>query len=193
MSSAFTSAVAESILPLSRSENLPEAFGEWEFTGNISYYGDEEDPLYDELPACQLCGYPHIKRGFEVQNRYTHHVLIVGSECVKRFSQKYTLSEIQRLHVLKTLRALRKTSCRVDIYNLIEYYQEWGAFTPKQLVMVLNLLGRYNVPHTPDCFKVKIRRQREQGQLLDLSDKDLKLIRPCLSESQRGWLYGGAI
>ena len=43
-----------------------------------------------------------------------------------------------------------------------DYYQNEGAFTPKQLVLVFKLMDRHKVKHNPIRFKVKLRRDRER-------------------------------
>ncbi|WP_214084171.1 hypothetical protein [Methanoculleus sp.] len=186
MSSDWMSKVAETLLPLSQEQqNIVKALREWKFTGDVidfSSNDDDKEVNYEEYPPCELCGYPHIKTGYMIKNVFTGEELTIGCECIKKFSPE---KEVDESHVLKCLNKLRWKRCKVNISSLEEYYQEEGAFTPKQLILVLNLFKKYNILYTPSCFKMKMRRDHEKSQLESLSDKEWDLIFPCLSPAQR--------
>ena len=186
MSSVWLSRVAEVVLPLSQEQqDIVKALREWKFTGDVvdfSENDDDREASYEDYPLCELCGYPHIKTGYVIKNTHTGEELTIGCECIKRFSPE---KEVNESHVVKCLNKLRWKRCGVNTSSFCDYYQEHGAFTPKQLVLVLRLLNKNNIPHTPACFKLKIRRDREREQFESLSDSEWDLIYPCLSASQR--------
>ena len=177
----YLTEISNVILPLSRSPIISEALKEWNFTGDIEEY---KPPDY---LSCELCGYPRIAYGYEIKNIFTARSLRVGCVCVKKFSNGYTINHIGKLHVINTLRQLRERVDKIDINNLIKYYSENGAFTPKQLLLVLNLFNRYRIPHIPEHFKLKIRRNREKQQFSNLKTEELRLISPCITGYQKNW------
>ncbi len=180
--------VADTIFPLSQEQHdFKKALQEWKFTGEVVRFDqndDDEPTTYEEYPPCDLCDYPHIKTGYVIKNILTGEELTIGCECIKRFQPDTDEADINKIHVLKCLGRLRWSRCRVNISSLEDYYQNEGAFTPKQLVLVFKLMDRHKVKHNPICFKVKLRRDREKAQLDEISYRDLELIRPALSSVQ---------
>jgi hypothetical protein len=68
------------LLPLSKERvNFSIALKEWNYTGN---YTD----LEHERSSCELCEHPDIKYQFEIRNSLTSRVLLVGSECIRKFA-----------------------------------------------------------------------------------------------------------
>jgi hypothetical protein len=74
----YTQRVCDSILPLSVADTLPEAFREWFFTEQVI---DHEQPA----ETCELCGQEELRYHFEIENRFSHKTLWVGSHCILKF------------------------------------------------------------------------------------------------------------
>jgi hypothetical protein len=72
-----------------------------------------------------------------------------------------------------------------DIESFIDYFQMRGAFTPKQLGLLLWRLERYGIIHARCKFKITIRRHREQTQLEEMQDWQIKKIWLYLTVAQR--------
>ncbi|RXE56413.1 hypothetical protein ABH15_10030 [Methanoculleus taiwanensis] len=88
-------------------------------------------------------------------------------------------------HVIDCLNKLKTKIGDEEGASFINYYVKNEAFTPKQLILVLRMLKRYNIPYTAFCFKLKIRRNREKLQFERLTDDEISLISKCLSPSQK--------
>jgi len=193
---------AANLLPLSREHrSLARALREWLYTGDMYDY---EEPT----ETCQLCDHPDLRYHFEVANRSTGHKLLVGSECITRFgilavgedgailSAERTARKVRRdraslvtegkkRSVIQSLVHLAAKDKQFDIESFIAYLQDCGAFTPKQLALVVWRLDVHKIPHNKAYFKMTIRRAREKRQLLGMPDWKVRQLWPCMSASQR--------
>jgi hypothetical protein len=187
MTGSWASKVAKNVFPRSvEQENLSKALKEWRDTaGVVDFSENDDDEEVENYPPCDLCDHPQIKTGYVIENVYTGHTLTIGSECIKKFQPEFEVKKANYNHVLDCLNKLTLKIGDEKGASFIRYYNENEAFTPKQLVLVLTLLNRYNIPYTAACFKLKIRRRREQQQLKELTDSDVSLISKCLSPSQK--------
>ncbi len=165
---------------------------QWIFNGELCDYGED---MYGELirpeqwPDCQLCGHEKIRYGYTITNKHNGRQLVIGSKCVTRFGAA-TESEIGKLereyktrkNVKKTIQFLQKMENEKSIpEGFLKYYNENGAFTPKQCKTVIDILKRKCVDFDESILKVKIRRGREKNQLLEYGD----FIINCLNPSQK--------
>jgi hypothetical protein len=202
---SWASRAAANLLPLSRERcDLAQALKEWRYAGN---YHDLETPSAD----CELCDHPDIRYQFEVQNLFTDAALLIGSECINRFGiaatdeegrtldaagtrrkvgqdRRKLVEDARHRRVVSALVALAHKDQEFDIRSFVDYLQTRGAFTPKQLSIVLWRLSKFRVNHNPKDFKLTIKRNREKAQLRSLKDWELARVRPCLSDSQRAFL-----
>lgn len=196
---------AANLLPLSRDRSsLARALREWRYTGN---YHDLEAPSAN----CELCDHPDIRYQFEIQNLHTAEALLIGSECINRFGiaasdeegraldaagtrrkvgrdRRKLVEDARKRSVMSSLVALAHVDKDFNIGSFIDYLQDRGAFTPKQLSVILWRLDRSRIPHKPRDFKMTIRRDREKAQLRGLKDWERRRIEPCLNEAQRDFL-----
>lgn len=203
---SWASRAASNLLPLSREHsNLGRALTEWRYTGN---FNDLEVPSAN----CELCDHPDIRYQFEIQNLHTAEALLIGSECIHRFGIAATDEEGRTLsasdtrkkvekdrrklveaarkrRVINALVALAHVDTDFNIASFVDYLQTRGAFTPKQLTIVLWRLSKFAISHDPRDFKLTIRRDREKAQLSSLPDWQIEKLLPCLSESQRVYLH----
>jgi|SRR5579859_1216606 len=202
---SWASRAAANLLPHSREQSdLARALKEWRYTGE---FFDLEAPAAD----CELCDHPDIRYQFEIQNLHTGGSLLIGSECINRFgiaatdeegrtldaaaTQKKVSRDRRKLvddgrkrSVVKSLVALANLDTQFDILNFVDYLQDRGAFTPKQLATLFWRFGRHQVPFKPQDFKLTIRRNREKAQLAQMEDWQLRQIVPALSKPQRDYL-----
>lgn len=194
--------VAKNIFPLSREkEDLIKALAEWIYT----------DRCYDLESAeeiCQLCDHENIRYQFEIQNKQTGEILLIGSECIKRFdikaidsggrvlSQDETnrkvnkargklIADAKKKKLINTLLLLASVENTVNINSFIDDYNIRGAFTPRQLLYLLDLLSRYKIPADRSCFKMALKKGYWRNQLHEMSPHDLIRLWPCLSAAQR--------
>ena len=202
---SWASRAAANLLPLSRERrDLAQALKEWRYAGN---YHDLETPSAD----CELCDHPDIRYQFEIQNLLNDEALLIGSECINRFGiaatdeegrtldavgtrrkvgqdRRKLVEDARHRRVVSALVALTHRDQDFDIRSFVDYLQTRGAFTPKQLSIVLWRLSKFRIAYNPKDFKLTIKRNREKTQLRNLKDWELERIRPCLSESQRVFL-----
>jgi len=202
---SWASRAAANLLPLSREQDdLKVALTEWRYAGN---FHDLETPS----EVCQLCDHPDIRYQFEIENRHTGEDLLIGSECITRFGIAATDEEGRVLDAAGTIRkvardrrrlvddakkrgvvtaliALGQADAEFEIVSFINYLQDRGAFTPRQLATLMWRLKKFHVPHRPADFKLTIKRNREKAQLRELKDWQLRSIGPCLSPAQKTFL-----
>jgi len=195
--------VKKNIVPVSQ-ENISvrKALDEWFYTGHIN---DVRKPI----EICELCDHPNIRYQFEIKNRYNGNTLFIGSECILKFDisvidedgnelsndqaqkklskDRRKVIEKSKLHsVINSLLILAKRNdfFKENMDSFIEYYKERGAFTPKQLITLINGIDRYNIKVNKNHFKMIIRRTREKEQLINMKKNEIKKILPCLSPYQ---------
>lgn len=202
---SWAARASTNLLPLSREQtDLKVALREWRYTGD---FHDLETPSAD----CELCNHPDIRYQFEIQNLFTDSALLIGSECINRFGiaatdeegrtldaagtrkkvsrdRRRLVEDARKRAVVSALVALAHKDSEFDILSFVEYLQTRGAFTPKQLTVVLWRLEKFHISHNPRNFKLTIRRHREKEQLRSLKDWELERISPCLTPSQKAFL-----
>lgn len=196
---------AKAILPLSEEkQNLALAFREWRYTGCVN-------DLEIANETCQLCGHPEIRYQFEIRNSHNNNSLLIGSECVKRFdisavdekgnvlgrAETHTkiardrhnlIHDAREQRMMLSLINLVRVERKFNIENFITYYkEERGAFTPKQLLLLLGRLSEHRVKHNKRDFKMIIRRDREKEQLACMDDGGIDLLWGCMTSGQQKW------
>ncbi len=170
---------ARNILPLSHEKSdLATALREWRYEGG---FHDLEAPDAD----CELCDHPDIRYQFEIRNGLTDARLQIGSECINRFGIRATggdgedldaagtrskvsrdrrslIEKARNKRVIIALVALSQADSEFSILSFINYHQDRGAFTPKQLATLLWRFEKFQVPIDVHDFKLTIRRGREK-------------------------------
>lgn len=196
---------ARNILPLSRERSdLAAALREWRYEGGFQ---DLEAPDAD----CELCDHPDIRYQFEIRNRFTDARLQIGSECVNRFGISATgedgvdldaagtkkkvsrdrralVEAARKRRVINALVALSHADPDFNITSFIDYLQDRGAFTPKQLATLLWRFQKLSVPFEVRDFKLTIRRDREKQQLIEMQEWQLERLVPVMSPAQKRFL-----
>jgi hypothetical protein len=174
------------------------------------YHGDFHDNVVSSA-SCELCGQQNIRYEFQIVNRHNRNTLLVGSECITKFgitvyddygnritgksARARVASDKRKLvanaktdSVINSLLTLASRDPIFEIQDFIRYYQERGAFTPKQLSLLMWRLNHFKVPHNKSHFKLTIRRDIEKRALLRLEEFKLVQIRPCMTAAQLDWL-----
>jgi hypothetical protein len=196
---------ARNLLPHSRDRSdLAMALREWRYEGG---FHDLEAPTAD----CELCDHPDIRYQFEIRNGFTGARLQIGSECINRFGIRATgedgevldaartrkkvgqdrralVEAARKKRVITALVALSHADPEFNILSFIDYLQDRGAFTPKQLATLLWRLQTHAVPFDVRDFKLTIRRDREKDQLLQMADWQIERLLPAMSIAQRKFL-----
>ena len=188
------------LLSLSQEQNdFKVALKEWKHTGMV------KDHL-QAVETCQLCDHSNLRYHFEIVNRVTKAVLQVGSSCIKKFnitvyddegnelfgdakSQKLDeeISQEQRKMMLQPLRNLWKVAKLEQNYIRlhVEAFRDRNGFSPENLLYLFRLMEAHEIAHKPQIYKVVLRSNQDKRELFEMSAKDLKLIWPSLSASQK--------
>jgi hypothetical protein len=196
---------ARNLLPLSRERfDLAAALKEWRYEGD---FHDLETPSAD----CELCDHPDIRYQFEIRNGFTDSRLLIGSECINRFGIRATddsgeeldadgtrkkvsrdrrslVEAARKRREITSLVALVGADPEFKILSFIDYLQDRGAFTPKQLSFLLWRFEAKGIAFDIRDFKVTIRRNREKDQLLEMSEWQLQKLLPAMSVTQKQFL-----
>lgn len=166
--------------------------------------------IADEI--CQLCDHPDIRYQFEIGNLNTDATLLIGSECINRFGiaatdeegrtldaaetkrkvgqdRRKLVEDARKRRVIKSLVALAHADTEMEnIESFIDYLQDRGAFTPKQMAFLVWRFHQMDIDYRKTDFKIILRRNREKEQLLDMPEWKREQLKPCLSSSQKSWL-----
>ena len=185
-------------------KDLNKALREWVYEGNM--YDTEESH------SCELCGHPDLRYQFEITNINNHDILLIGSECIKKFSgisvldskgnkldvvsarkkvdhdKRLLITDAKKRHVINSLVELSWEDDKFKIDSFIEYFKDRGAFTPDQLATLFWRLNEHDISFNKSYFKLTIKRGREKEQLLNMPDWKLKKIYSALSSTQKDWL-----
>jgi hypothetical protein len=196
----------KNLLPLSMEKTkFTQALKEWEYRGDTY---DLESP--DEV--CQLCEYVGIRYQFSIVNKHNENELLIGSECIQKFpsiavlddngdalppiearkkvntDKRRLITDAQTRSVLSSLAMLANKEPDRDIASFEQDYKEEGAFTPKQLSLVLWRLKENEVPYNKSYFKLTLKRKKHQQDLLDMQDWQIRKLKGSLSSTQQRWL-----
>jgi len=196
MPPSFPQRVRDNILPLSRSNRLPDAFEEWRFTEHTL---DHEEPI----EVCGLCDKTELRYHFEIENRFTGEELMVGSHCILRFnvpvydgdqlldasnSRKKLNQLMRKMHEEACISALEKMLEREDnsiLRGALSYFKEHRYLTPKYAFVVLWRLAENGVHFNPRFFNIRLNTDHFKSDFECMSQHKINTIWPALSDSQR--------
>lgn len=192
----YTTRVRDSILRLSVSKLLPDAFDEWHFTGNCV---DHE--VADEV--CELCGQEGLRYHFEIRNDQTKQKLDVGSHCILKFdlavyedTRRLTVVEAKK-KLQELTRKMRLESCMRALQTLaakesnqilagaLDYYRKHEKLSPKLAFVVFWKLEQHTIDHDPSFFRVSLRRAKHKQDLEEMDTDRVHRFWKALSSSQR--------
>ncbi|WP_224368007.1 hypothetical protein [Hyalangium versicolor] len=193
------------LLPASvEQKEVAEALKEWVYRG-------ESFILDARSGTCELCGQQDLSFHFAIDNRHNQNRLLIGSECIKRFdisvqdalgievvgrkahqkvdADRRELENQARLrrvlNVLVQLARKPRFEEDINVESFAMYYRKNGAFTPRQLFLILWQVEKYGVPYRKTDFKVKLRSEREKEQIAEMSPERMKLLWPAMTPAQR--------
>ena len=207
MSAQWYERAGASLAPLSiEGYDLKNMLKEWYYNGNTFDLGVP-------IENCSLCGHQNIRYQFEISNLHTNHTLLIGSECITKFNIPAMSSSGEQLDFVATKKKVDKDKRKLivdaqhnrvitaliqlaredndfdDLERSITYYQDRKAFTPSHLSFLLWRLKKNKIDFKKSDMKMTIQRNREKEQFLELLDWKVKIIWPCLSDSQRKWYH----
>lgn len=194
--------VQKNVFPFSEEqEDIKKALEEWIYEGNMYDLGSGEED-------CELCDHPNIRYQFEIVNIKNNNELLIGSECINRFrigvvdefGEKLSYEEAKKKvnkdkhkivteakvkALINSLVELSTLDEEFEIDSFIKYFQEKGAFTPKQLTTLIWRFEKYKVSYQKRNFKMTIKRNRDKENFLEMEEWKVKTIWDCLSNYQK--------
>lgn len=199
---SYLERIRANILPVSEASTVTKALKEWAYTGETTDYGAP-------IEVCQLCDQKNLRYHFEIENEHNHNSLLIGSECILRFKigvvidgevvhgevaeqkvrrdRSKMIEEARVRRVFVALMTLWQADADFQdaIYNMMEYLNDHGAFTPKQMGLLAWRMEKFGVDHAPRDFKIILRRNREKDQIRQMEDWKLGKLWPYLSSQQQ--------
>ncbi|HDR4427065.1 TPA: hypothetical protein QCP92_002667 [Bacillus cereus] len=165
-----------------------------------------EDNEYCEA-ECELCNHEEIRYEYIIKNKLNNNIMVVGSECIKKFTDDFktdfydiegNLVSEKRLtkdkkEYLKSIlhEALDKrlANSNSDFYKSIaEKIKKDGKLTPKQLKCLYNFyptLDDMGKRAFKSVVKVSLKKDKEKKQLTTLSPIDLEFVAQFMTSEQR--------
>lgn len=180
-------------------ENFTKARKEWLYNGL-------EDNEFCEA-ECELCNHEEIRYEYTIVNSLNNNLMVVGSECIKKFTDDFktdfydtegNLVNEQRLtkdkkeYFKKVLNeALDRrlvNSNSIFLKSIAEQIKNDGKLTPNQLKSLHNFyptLDEMGKRAFKSVVSVSLRREREQEQIAKLSQNDLEFVAQFMTPQQR--------
>jgi len=133
--------------------------------------------------------------------------LLVGSSCILKFSEinihdalgqevtdpderKFYLEDALRKKLteimLEPLRKLwlKDKEYRINIEAKARYLKAGSGVSPRDILFLFRRMEFYQIPYTAKRYKVSLRSYSEQRELHQMSQEDLRQIKPALSATQ---------
>jgi hypothetical protein len=107
------------------------------------------------------------------------------TDFARSFSRFLASTRAEARRIINALVALASVDEDFDIESFINYFQLRGAFTPRQLGVLIWRLKKRRIDFSGCKFKVIIRRNREKVQLEEMPDWQLRNIWPYLADNQK--------
>ena len=199
--------VKENILNNSNNQgNIESALSEWSYTGNFHVRPKE---------TCQICSQHPIIYMFEIYNDITKRILLIGSDCIQKFSVIDTKSiriydenkerilndELIKRKIRKDLNSMidseekkrainileKLTEITKDPYieNLYLEYTETDKMSPNRILYIYRLLKLYGIQFNPRDFNVDLLHYSSVDEMIKMDDNDYNIIWKFLNNDQR--------
>jgi hypothetical protein len=194
---SYTQRIRDNILPLSVAKTLLEALKEWAVNNILIDHGEADE-------QCQMCEQENLRYHFGITNTLTQNQLLIGSKCILKFGiamhdeNGRTLSPAdteKRLNALmrqmryescvKALRTVAQAESNAILTGALDYLAEHGNLSPKLAFVVLWRLKKHRIDHSPEFFKVALRRDKHKADIRAMQLDRVHLIWPALTTSQR--------
>lgn len=169
-------------------------------------YKGLEDNQYCEA-ECELCNHEEIRYEYTIVNSLNNNLMVVGSECIKKFTDDFKtdfydtdgnlvnekrLTKDKKEYLKKVLnealdRRLKNSNNRF-LKSIAEQIKSDGKLTPNQLKSLysfyptLDEMGKHAFK---SVITVSLRKEREQEQIAKLSQIDLDFVSQFMTAQQR--------
>ncbi|PEZ18648.1 hypothetical protein CN337_20455 [Bacillus anthracis] len=180
--------------------------GDFEKARQEWFYKGLEDNEYCDA-KCELCDHEQIRYEYLIKNKLNNNTMVVGSDCIGKFTNdfktdfydmngnlvnKKRLKDDQKEYLKDLLhKALDKrlANSNNEFYkNIANTIKKNGKLTPNQLKCLHNFyptLDDMGQRAFKSIVKVRLRKEKEQDQLKNLSLIDLEFVAQFMTSSQR--------
>ncbi|MEK5481027.1 hypothetical protein [Viridibacillus sp. FSL R5-0888] len=180
-------------------ENFQKARQEWLYKGL-------EDNQYCEA-ECELCNHEEIRYEYTIINKLNKNIMVVGSECIKKFTDDFKtdfydtegnlvnekrLSKDKKEYFKKILNESldkRLANSNNQFYkDIAAKIKKDGKLTPRQLKSLYNFyptLDKMGKQAFKSVISVSLRKEREKEQIATLRPIDLEFVAQFMTSQQR--------
>lgn len=170
--------------------------------------------LYDGLEdnqscdcCCELCDHEGIRYEYMIVNKLNRNTMIVGSECIKKFTEDFKtefydtegnlvnearLTQDRNEYLKEVLhRALDELLVDTDntfYRSIVSKIKKDGKLTPNQLKCLRNFypsLNEIGQQAFKNIVKVSLKRDREKEQIYALKPYELRFVAQFMTSGQR--------
>lgn len=169
-------------------------------------YNGLEDNEYCEA-ECELCNHEEIRYEYTIQNKINKDIMIVGSQCIKKFTDDFKLDfydtdgnlvnekrltqdkkEFFKKILSNALDNRLKNSSNSFYISIADKIKKDGKLTPNQLKYLHNFyasLEDMGKKAFNNVVKVTLSKQKDQEQLINLSKFDLEFVVKFMTLQQK--------
>ena len=187
----WASRALELLRPLSMnpSGTFRETVNEWAVWDMV-----DNGPNPSRWGSCTICHNDGIRYSYSIKNRYTEHrVEAIGSVCIQCFMENADIgikTAQKKMQAKTRLNWLEEIGARSHadgkfVKSVDDFSKENSGLTPKQLIALIRIGERYDIPLPIGIYQVKLRRNKDKSQFKGLSQDDIKRIIPFISPAQR--------
>lgn len=198
---SFGEMVPLTLVPLSVADKASEAVREWLYTGECKDYGTG-------CATCDLCWEDTLQYHFLIVNQRNENRMWVGSECITHFGirardesgrvlgredsaakvrrdRRKMREDLRTRHVHQALDRLAAVDATLDAGPFKAEIGARGGLRPDRALDLMRRFKTHGIQVAPSMFRVTLRYKRDREILEAMSREDLRVIRSCLSASQR--------
>lgn len=199
----YLARVWDNIRPFSSETNdVTVALKEWEYTGNMERREEASE-------VCRLCDHENLRDLFEIKNKFTSHILQVGSKCIEKFSlpvfdsetgntvtgaeaapilqrdRRKVLARAKKEAVVSALEALAKKDPRFEpkLKSFLQTHERDGAFSPSQLSLLIWRFEEASLS-IPASLSMTFKSNADKKQIREMEDWKLARLLPFMSADQ---------
>lgn len=191
--------------------DIRRALDEWFWNGSSS------DLIYG-LGKCELCGQGKLRFEFELENALNENKIMVGSECIRRFSLPAVIDgvihtaeqtsdrikvamkdmawEYRKSVVWKSLKQLKRKVKDFPVFDFKDTFEKRGFFSPSETLALLKEFRKYGIAYDAESFKLNIHTRMMKDDLHNLSGDEVceylePIMTPIQSEHVHKHMIGG--
>lgn len=184
------------ILKLSVNQQLPEAFHEWSFAGEM-----RDDAHLDTV--CGLCGTGEIRFEFRIRNASTDAELDICSVCIGRYpiavfddgqrlsprDKKNFLHQltVRQMHQTckEVIRRVRSTAPDLSVESVMTYYERNYELSPTHAAVLFTRVEPQELPSVQTIFSIQTRSANHKQEFGSLNETERLSLWPALTQIQR--------